>query len=241
MNVYLLELVGKWTSLAIVGLMSAFGYVEITEKETNIYNDNVFKSLNVEYEIDHYETILVRRGNLPRGTENVLIPGQPGVFVYKNGEKSILQERIDKKKEIGTAPAGFYRGNLTGYGPDCRTCDGRGFVALRDKNGRYHNLIEDGQYYQDEEFGQVRIVATTSKQLANGRMFSRGTIVEIRFDEKEILAIVLDRGAAMNNAYEEGIILFDLAFTSEKKQIDEIREITRRGNSVTFEVKRWGF
>ena len=99
------------------------------------------------------------------------------------------------------------------------------------KDGTWFSLINDGIYYNDSEYGDVRVVA------ADQREFPCGTVLEISnsYLNEPIYGIVLDTGYSMKKAYNNGIIHIDLAFKSEK----EININTN--NDTNFNVKRWGW
>ena len=104
---------------------------------------------------------------------------------------------------------------MSGYGPDCIGCSG--YLA----NGTY---VGGGNiYYDDSEYGRVRIVAGDKK-------FKFGTIVRIN---DSMLAIVLDRGGSIGIGKK---FMFDLLYESEA-------EANRNGVSYNtkFEILRNGF
>ena len=109
-------------------------------------------------------------------------------------------------------------GNLTGYGPDCVGCGG--------KTSTGYDLTQN-IYYEDAEFGIVRIVAAD-------KYFPFYSIIRISGvpGMDSFLAIVLDRGG--NVGFDKGT-LFDLAFSTEKDP--NILGLTR---NVKFEVLRSG-
>lgn len=110
-------------------------------------------------------------------------------------------------------------GKLSGYGPDCYGCSG--YLA-------YGDYVGDGRvYYQDMEYGNVRIVAGDHK-------YPFGTIVRVNIHGKDpFLAIVLDRGGAIGFSKTA---LFDLLYPSEYlANLDGVFYNTK------FEVLRYGF
>ncbi len=110
-------------------------------------------------------------------------------------------------------------GKLSGYGPDCYGCSG--YLA-------YGDYVGDGRvYYQDREYGNVRIVA-------GDRKYPFGTIIRIHINGKEpFLAIVLDRGGAIGFGKKA---LFDLLYPNEYlANLDGVFYNTQ------FEVLRYGF
>lgn len=114
-------------------------------------------------------------------------------------------------------------GSLAGYGPDCIGC-----TSFRTASGRY---IGEGKiYYEDKEYGKIRIVA-------GDKSYPFGTIIKISNtnygDNSPIYAIVLDRGGGVGKGKK---FLFDLLFVSEK----EAAKAGSRKN-VTFEILRLGY
>lgn len=234
MNIYLLELVGKWVSFLAVSLVSFFGSFSFNESNLVSSNMNNSKSLSIINEVVPYKTERVYLSNIPSNVKRVITEGVDGVIYTNNvGETETFREVTNEVVEYGNAPVGKYSGKMTGYGPDCKTCSGRGFVGCPAPGRVYHNLVTDGEYYTDSKYGSVRILAAAKDE------FPCGTIIEVTNNGKVFYGIVLDRGAAMENAYKEGRIVIDLAFQSEAKEINEIRAVT--SSNVAFNVQRWGF
>ena len=164
--------------------------------------------------------------------ENIKVKGVNGILsLDENGEYVIIQDKIDEIIEIGKGKEGNYTGTVTGYGPDCATCDGRGYVNCPLIDGTWHSLSINGIYYNDYQFGNIRILA------ADHREFPCGTIIEV--DNKNInepiIGIVLDTGSAMKKAYNNGQIHIDLAFQTEVN----LRFPTNK--ETKFTVRRWGW
>ena len=125
-----------------------------------------------------------------------------------------------------------YNGKMTGYGADCNGCSGTGGLSCRAKNGSRHTLSENGMYYNDEEFGEVRIVAAALDA------FPCGTIVKIDNCILEpFYAVVMDTGYSVKNAWNNGIVWMDLAFITEN---DEDLYAANSSN-VTYNVQRLGW
>lgn len=233
MNIYLLELAGKWISLFCVSILSFFGNISIVENKLMSENMEKDKSLSIVNTIIPHQTIIKPKSNLPSDTKNIIVEGQDGIVLKENGE--IIQtyrDVVDEVIEVGTGPIGAYNGRMTGYGPDCKTCSGIGKVACPTQDRKYHSLIQDGIYYADIDYGQTRIVAATKT------IFPCGTIIEVNKNHEKFMAIVLDRGGAIENAWNNNQqILIDLSFESEKNP--EIFKVT--SNDVNYKVKRWGW
>ena len=142
--------------------------------------------------------------------------------------KEEVKEETPKKEESNSTPLvpdfsdrvaiETFTGNLTGYGPDCVGCSG--------KTSTGYDLTQN-VYYEDCEFGSVRIVAAD-------KYFPFYSIIRISGvpGMDSFLAIVLDRGG--NVGFNKGT-LFDLAFSTEKDP--NILSLTR---NVKFEVLRSG-
>lgn len=107
-----------------------------------------------------------------------------------------------------------YYGKLSYYGADCYGCSG--YVS-------YGTYVVNNIYYDDYQYGRVRIVAGDYSLLF-------GTIILIDNREK---AIVLDRGSAIGF---EKLALFDLLVESEEKSYEMGVKYNTR-----FEVLRNGF
>lgn len=116
-------------------------------------------------------------------------------------------------------------GNLTGYGADCYGCSGI--------TASGHNLI-DSMYYDDSEFGTVRILAA-DKEFPFYSIFRVSGISGM----DPFIAIVLDRGSTVgieNCRSPQGCLtMFDLAFATESDP-----NIIGKTANVTFELLRNG-
>lgn len=135
--------------------------------------------------------------------EVIVTPDEPNLFY----DKAVIMT------EVGT---------ITGYGPDCDTCSGIG------KTRSGHNLYES-MYYEDSEFGTVRILAA-DYSFGKGAIFRVSNIPGM----EPFIAIVLDTGG--NVGYGKGT-LFDLAYQTEK---DPKNKVIGKTANVTFELLREG-
>lgn len=233
MNITFFKLVLRYASLLIVSVSSFFGTVKMEKQRIGINNADIIKSSSIVNTLVEYETITTYNPKVPSGIVNVITKGQDGI-VYLDGSGNAfktLQEKIDEVIEVGIGKYGEYVGIVTGYGPDCTTCDGRGYVACPTNVGKYINLTTDGIYYQDEYFGNIRILA------ADQREFPCGTIIEVNNSDLEepIIGVVLDTGYAMRSAYNQGYIHIDLAFATE------VGLTFKTNKNTNFSVKRWGW
>lgn len=78
-------------------------------------------------------------------------------------------------------------GKLTGYAADCPKCSG--FLGCKP----YMDVRDHRTTYEDSEYGTVRIVASSPKNLKCGSII---TFTSLRISEEPIIAIVLDRGVS---------------------------------------------
>ncbi len=110
--------------------------------------------------------------------------------------------KIDKNPPVSRSTGEIsvietFSGTMTAYTPYCDGC--RGYTA----SGKF---IGDGDiYYNDREYGSVRIVAGDSS-------YPFGTIVRIRGYGSDIYAVVLDRGGEIGKGRRA---MFDLLFATK--------------------------
>ena len=140
------------------------------------------------------------------------IETKQGDYIVVNTEEVVEEDKttvsVNSQNEV-------LIGKMSGYGPDCYGCSG--YLA----SGVY---VGDGNvYYNDSEYGQVRIVAGDKK-------FKFGTIVRIN---DSILAIVLDRGGSIGIGKK---FLFDLLYVTEAEA-----NINGISYETKFEILRNGF
>lgn len=229
MNIYLLQFVGKWISVIFISILSLFVHdLKFAEKE--VINDIESKDTSVESIVVPYEVSYRYNASLPYDTQKIVQKGIDGVVYSLEDGDVTVQEMVPEIIEIGIGGQSEYVGMLTGYGPDCVGCSVIGNVACPTREGVKHSLVHDGVYYNDVEYGKVRIVS------ADHRAFPCGTIIEIENNTLDkVLAVVLDTGAGMRNAYNAGWILIDLAFDTEAGTFGVTNKNTK------FTVKRYGW
>ncbi len=233
MNFYLLKLLGKWTCFLVVSLSNFLG-INIDNTSYEIVDAST-RNTSVEAEVIPYKVLTTYNSSLPSDTVNVKVTGQNGV-VFKNPDGSVitLSEVIDEQVEVGTAKKGLYTGVITGYGPDCSTCNGMGIVACKTLDKSSFNLITDGIYYNDSQYGQVRVLAAALSE------FPCGTIVKVNSKTLgQFMGIVLDTGYDMRKNLERGVYHFDVAYSTEKEEM--VAKTTDMSGEVIYEVQRWGW
>ncbi len=130
--------------------------------------------------------------------------------VYANGIGEVLQ--------YGSSNPVIFNGTMTAYGPDCVGCTG--IVACPPRNDVRGGNI----YFNDNEYGQVRIVAADKN-------IPCGTMLKVTGSSlgENVMAIVLDRGGVINGT------LMDLLMPSERTSSPFGRQ------NVTYEIIRWGW
>ncbi len=230
MNFYLLNLFGKWVSLGILAILSLFGF-NIEETNITVDNTNVDKNINVISNVIPYETIKTYDSSIPNNITKVITKGKNGIIYNDN---VILEEVVNEEVIIGTGKNGEYQGVMTGYGPDCSTCSGRGFVACKTEDKENFNLIDDGIYYNDDEFGEVRVLAAALSE------FPCGTIIEVKNSKLgDFTGIVMDTGYTMREQLKKGVYHFDVAYKTEKDE--NVRKTTDMSGEVIYSVQRWGW
>ncbi len=234
MNFYLLNLFGKWVSLGILSILSLFGF-EIEEKNLEVNNDTVNKNVNVVSNIIEFETIKSYDSSIPSNITKTIKEGKNGVtYQNENNETIVLEEVVNEELLIGTGKNGSYQGVITGYGPDCSTCSGRGYVSCKTEDKKNFNLIDDGVYYNDDEYGEVRVLAASLQE------FPCGTIVEVKSSNLgDFTGIVMDTGYTMREQLKKGVYHFDVAYQTEKDE--EVKKATNMSGDVSFEIQRWGW
>lgn len=233
MNFYLLNLFGKWVSLGILSIMSLFGFT-LEEETTEISNSNINKNVNISSTVIEYETIETFDSSIPSNITKVITEGKDGVIYYNDDGTIVLEEVVDEEVIIGTGKNGEYTGVMTGYGPDCSTCSGRGYVSCKTEDKKNFNLINDGVYYNDDEYGEVRVLAAALSE------FPCGTIVEVKSSNLgDFTGIVMDTGYTMREQLKNGVYHFDVAYETEKNE--EIKKATNMSGEVIYSVQRWGW
>lgn len=225
MNIYLLELISKWISIFIISISS-----NVDSDKVIIENQNKVKDLVAQTEIIPYETETIYNDNLAIGEEKEIQKGQNGVVYVINGTRQEVKPSISRKIEVGTKKVDVFAGKMTGYGADCVGCSGLGNLSCHTKNG-VHSLLKQGEYYDDSEYGKVRILAAALEK------FPCGTIVRVSHPNLGTFnAIVLDTGSAMNQAFLKGEILMDLAYVTQTNPSIKLSTT----NNAKYEILRWG-
>ncbi|MBR3198711.1 MAG: hypothetical protein IKG27_01705 [Bacilli bacterium] len=216
----------------IVGIFSSSSL--ISEKKVIVKNLNKAKNSIALTKVIEYETVKTENKNLEVGTVVTKEEGHNGL-AYVDEKGNIIQMIESPKNaeiEIGTGEKTDYVGKLTGYGADCKGCSGYGTLACKTKEGLSHSLTKDGEYYNDNEYGKVRIIAAALEK------FPCGTIIKIQNTNLGTFnAIVLDTGGDMRKAWRNGIVHIDLAFKTENDPAVNLAT----GTNIKYSVQRWGY
>lgn len=237
MNVYLLQLVGKWISILFVSFISLFNIDIYNEEKLEVNNENKGKDLKVINNIIEYDTVVTYNNKLPNTVTNVIKEGTVGLTYVQETETNEIKETVIQEPEAelvekGTGPSGNFVGRLTGYGAGCPGCSKVANVACYTESGKNHSLTNDGIYYEDDEYGKIRILSAASAK------FPCGTIIEVTKDGKEpFYGVVLDRGGTMNSEWSKGKVHIDLAYESNSN----VGTDGLTGYNINFKVKRWGW
>ena len=128
-----------------------------------------------------------------------------------------ISDNVNKELNVKSSLQTIY-GNLTGYGPDCIGCSGR-------TSSGYN--VTNTIYYYDNEYGNVRI-------LASDPSIPLGSIVKVSGmrNEDPFFAIVLDRGGDVGYGR---LTLFDLLFPSENDTYNVGIQ------QVRYDIYRYGY
>ena len=215
--------------LTITGILTSGDL--ISEKKFEVKNLNQTKNSIAFTKVIKYDTVETYNNKIPTGVTITRKKGHTGLaYVDENNNETIIESPKNAEIEIGTGDEANYVGKMTGYGADCIGCTGT--LACKTKNGSYHNLIKDGTTYNDEEYGNVKIIAAALNK------FPCGTIIKVENPNLGTFnAIVLDTGGAMKSAWVNGIVHMDLAYVTES---DSAIHLSTSSN-VKYSVQRWGF
>ena len=202
---------------------------EVLNPGTTIHNPVPNMTSMLTGEVVPYKTEYVYNESMSSKAKPIVLEEGINGLSFNSKQLSSVKNEI---VEVGTGMEGEYTGTLTGYGPDCPGCSLIGNVSCLTREGTKHSLINDGVYYTDEKYGSVRIIATDNSLLPCG------TIINIENSDMEMFtAIVLDTGYTMRNAWRNGVVWIDLAFSSE----EDARNNMATNKNTKFSVQRWGW
>lgn len=208
--------------------------VTILNSGITIYNPAPNMTVTIINEVKAYETEYVYNASIPSTADPLtLVEGINGLdYTYDGLTYVHLNDKVNEVVQVGTGAQGLFNGKLTGYGPDCPGCSLVGNVSCLTREGKNHSLTNDGLYYTDPGYGSLRILA------ADHSIFPCGTVVKINNGVlNEFYGIVLDTGYAMRNAWTQGIVWMDLAFSSQNEALTG----GATSSNTSFSVQRWGW
>lgn len=170
----------------------------------------------VSLENDTFKSTESLNGNLDKTVSTKEL-----VNSFQKLDKRTLQPVMYNSFESAVYNSQFYPtsfiGKLVHYGPDCPECSGH--LGCNGQDARNGNI-----YYNDSEFGKLRIVAMSST-------IPCGSVIRINIDAYDpdgMYAIVLDRGVSGN-------------------MVDLLKESARASSpvattyGVTFDIVRYGY
>ena len=217
MNLYLLEMFLKFLRMIFVAFVSLFNITLYTEdaevKENYIVNADKYA----------VRTVVLKE---EQPVSKVVAISKKSTVSTK---KTVIKNNTSTTKTNGKTLS-EYTGRLTGYGPDCVGCSKVGNVACRTREKKAHSLIKDGIYYNDKQYGKVRILAAATSK------FKCGTIVVVKKPGMQpFTGIVLDTGGSMRQAWAKGNVWMDLAYSSNAMAGSD----NLTGTNIKFSVQRW--
>lgn len=149
------------------------------------------------------------------------IPTKELVDAFQQLDKRTLEPVMYNSFEEAVSNSRYFPtsfvGKLVHYGADCPSCGGR--LGCNGQNAKNGNI-----YYNDAEYGKVRIVAMSST-------IPCGSMIKINvdaYDPDGMYAIVLDRGVSGP--------MVDLL-----KESSKAKSPVRTVNGVTFDIVRYGY
>lgn len=230
---YLFDFFSKIISLIIIIPTTLFGINNYQETEITLDNTNNNINTNVTSYIEKHDTEYTYNAKLPSNISNVIQEGVDKItYTVNNNEEKVLQEAVTEIIEKGTGAYGEFTGRLTGYSAECEGCSKEGYVACFTEDKQKFSITKDGLYYNDDEYGSVRVIAAAKQK------FPCGTIIKItKINQEPYYTVVLDRGGAMNKAWEQGGVVIDLAFNNTKEALNN----NLTGRNIKFSVQRWGW
>lgn len=174
----------------------------------------IFVGIGIMYVLETDETNI----NVINDSKNLLTYSD-----LKSGQSELLEKQLKPVFYNSMADAVFYsksyptsfKAKLVHYGPDCVSCGGR--LGCNGQNAKNGNI-----YYNDKEFGKIRIVAAST-------LLPCGSILKINLDAYDnMYVIVLDRGVDSS--------MIDLLKESQRS-----KSPVRTVNNVVFDIVRYGY
>lgn len=207
-------------------ILSIFSVSIFEYKTSNIHNSNLEKVV-----VSNIITKVIEEdSNLLEENESINIVDKTETTNEVKEESSVEKEKpVEKPTKVeevvnivDTSSYAVLKTetvNISHYGHDCYGC-----TSGKTASGYY---VGDGRiYYQDSEFGSVRVVAADNK-------YPLGTIIRLGYNGKKVTAIVLDRGSSIGDNQEFQI---DLLASSNSEAL-----ILGTVRNTSLEVLRLGY
>lgn len=249
MNLYLFEMILKFIRMLFIAFISIFNISLYNENEqvaqNSIVNQNVYavrtvvvedKQVNKTQPVTKKATVtqnkpvpqpVVKKTEIVQN-KPVVKPTLPSVTTQPN---TVVTTEAPKVVPVNNTIE-EYTGRLTGYGADCKGCSGYGNLACKTREKKTFSLKKDGIYYNDYQYGKVRILAAATSK------FKCGTIVTItKPGQTPFTAVVMDTGGSMRKAWSEGRVWMDLAYESNAMAGSD----NLTGTNIKFSVQRYGW
>lgn len=206
------------TVLKISAIATFAIYASLTSKVEKVNSLEPAESANVTQSVMPFETIEEVDENLEFMERKVVQTGISGLIVEYNGIKIEVQKPQSEIIAVGEKFIDTFTGSITGYGPDCSGCSGKVGAGKDVRNGNI--------YYEDDKYGELRIIAADSK-------YPYGSIFRISNSKvlgEPTLAIVLDRGSEIKGSK------IDLLYESQNSIPHGVTQ-----KNITIDVVRLGW
>lgn len=166
--------------ILVLSLLSISNF-ELTVTNYNVSNSNNDKTLDSKFLVVNKDDVTLDE-SINEVESNSTLENEIKTNLEEVKENIIEKSNID----ISSFPVlSTEKVTISHYGHDCYGCTS-GYTA----SGYY---VGDGRiYYQDSEFGNVRVVAADNK-------YPMGTIIRLEYHDSNIIAIVLDRGGGIGD------------------------------------------
>lgn len=229
MNLYLVQIIIKFLRMLFIALISFFNITIYAERENVAQNELINKdkyAVNMVVIKEEKKATTIKKKTTTNKT-NIIPKAQPKTEIAQVLVANQEVNNVSKQSAIET-----FTGRLTGYGPDCAGCSGYGNLACRTKEKGTFSLKTNGIYYNDSEYGKVRILAAATSK------FRCGTIITVTKEgQQPFNAVVLDTGGSMRKAWANGNVWMDLAYSTEAMAGSD----NLTGHNIKFEVQRYGW
>lgn len=232
MNFYLAQMILKFLRMIFIAVISLFNITLYSENE-NVSKNNIINQNN--YAV---HTVTIQEEQKVKKVEKTNTTSKKSSSVNNVVKKEDPEpNKVVTTEEPKTVPKQSnaietFTGRLTGYGHDCAGCSGYGNLACKTREKKTFSLKTQGIYYNDTEYGKVRILAAATSK------FKCGSIIKVtKSGQTPFTAVVLDTGGSMRKAWANGTVWMDLAYESNAMAGSD----NLTGTNIKFEVQRYGW